>query len=80
MPNHFWKALGNYLRHLLNQPNGGDHLLKVLSHHWGLVPPDDGDPHHWAESVAHALAQKLSPRGRPRKDSQTWKQLELKLD
>lgn len=73
-PPWFKKALGAYLRRCLKWADSKE-LEKILFFYFGVSPPE-GE----AETYAKAIAQRLAPLGRPRKDARKWEQLRLDVD
>jgi hypothetical protein len=67
------KALGGYLRRCLKWSDSSQ-LEKILEFYFGINPPP-GE----AETYAKAIAQRLCPMGRPRKEARRWEQLQIDL-
>lgn len=71
LPQWLRKSLGGYLRQCVKWADSKE-LERILFFYFGVSPPEGQ-----AEQYAKAIAQRLAPLGRPRKDSRRWEQMEL---
>jgi hypothetical protein len=72
-PPWFRKALGAYLRQAQKWADSKE-LERILFFYFGVSPPE-GE----AATYAKAIAQRLAPLGRPRKEARRWEQLQIDL-